>query len=101
MGAASDTHRRNNDSVVAGSLRASARMSAAKGLLAAGVTFKTGVYKKSFEETRVSVQTKQRLNQEYPSLQDLELLRTLGMARQPLPHETAAQKACFLWFCQA
>ena len=78
MGAASDAHRRNNDSFGVTSLRVSARISAAKGLFAQGSSSKSGgIQKKTFEETRASV-NKQLLNQEYPSLQDFELLRTLG-----------------------
>ncbi len=80
MGAASELHRRNNESHDASPYRVSARLTAAKGLLATGFTLKPGgVQKKSFEETRASLATKQRLNLEYPSLQDFELLQTLGM----------------------
>ncbi|KAL0021763.1 hypothetical protein WJX79_006133 [Trebouxia sp. C0005] len=44
-----------------------------------GFTLKPGgVQRKSFEETKASLVTKQRLNLEYPSLQDFELLQTLG-----------------------
>lgn len=80
MGATSEIHRRKNESHDAGPYRLSARLTAAKGLLATGFTLKPGgVQRKSFEETKASLVTKQRLNLEYPSLQDFELLQTLGM----------------------
>jgi len=77
MGATSELHRRNNESHDASPYRVSARLTAAKGLLA---TLKPGgIQKKGFEETRASLVTKQCLNLEYPSLQDFEILQTLGM----------------------
>ncbi len=77
MGATAELHRRNNESHDASPHRGSARLTAAKGLLA---TLKPGgIQKKGFEETRASLVTKQCLNLEYPSLQDFEMLQTLGM----------------------
>ena len=77
MGATSELHRRNNESHDASPYRVSVRLAAAKGLLA---TLKPGgIQKKGFEETRASLVTKQCLNLEYPSLQDFEILQTLGM----------------------
>ena len=78
MGAASELHRRHNESHDASRYRVSARLTAAKGLLAS--LKPGGVQKKSFEETRANLMTKQCLNLEYPSLQDFEILQTLGMA---------------------
>jgi len=103
MGATSEIHRRNNESHGAGPYRVSARLTAAKGLLATGFTLKSGgVQKKSFEETRASLVTKQRLNLEYPSLQDFELLQTLGMVCwktkscfSPQSLQPCFQKLCF------
>ncbi len=92
MGAASDPHRRNNDSLGVANLRVSARISAAKGFLASGITLKPGgIHKKSFEEKRASVSG--QLNQEYPSLQDFELLRTLGTAKQTI-QRASSQAIC-------
>ena len=96
MGATAELHRRNNESHDASPYRVSARLTAAKGLLA---TMKPGGFqKKGFEETRASIVTKQSLNLEYPSLQDFEILQTLGMVCWNKASCFAPQTCKLAWF---